>query len=292
MLYIPATEEDVPEVIRSAMPGGIDSIGLPTPRIIPWPFRDNDALRAQRDAIGLSPLQADFVRGLAFAAWASSRPLRLMSLGLPSHATLDDALLACLRREGWRLAGFDDTKLDACWELRWEFFADYASRAAGYRPGASYHDRLRLELLLHAWERVAQNADADAVALDLLNLRLAQTSAAFSARHAIALGLLRRAAAERRAEAVAERRLRERLRAGLAELPADGARRRAIERALDGAGDLGAAIAEHGSESMRAAWMAHRRQPPPLDARAELEPRLARLHRRLWAFVEDDARPR
>ena len=46
---------------------------------------------------------------------------------------------------------------------------------------------------------------------------------------------------------------------------------------------MAAAVQRYGTESMRAMLRAFREQPPATDARAELEPLLARLRRNLWA---------
>lgn len=164
----------------------------------PLPFRDTDALRAQTRALGLSRLQADFVRYLALSAWLVCHPVRQIWNRPPStHPALDSCLAAFLNRAGWPLRGTDDPALGNCWELRWEFVAARAGAAAFVRKAPSYHDRVRLEFLLAAWERVVGNSGGDAAAVDLLSQRLAESSCAFGARFALPIDLLRRAAGER-----------------------------------------------------------------------------------------------
>lgn len=167
----------------------------------PLPFRDTERLRAQTRELGLSRLQADFIRYLALSAWLVCHPLRQLWNRPPSmHPMLDSCLAAFLNRAGWPLRGTDDPALGNCWELRWEFVAASTGQAAFLRKAPSYHDRVRLEFLLAAWERVTAIAGSDAATIDLLSQRLAESSAAFGARFALPVDLLRRAADERRAD--------------------------------------------------------------------------------------------
>ena len=247
----------------------------------PWPFRDNAASRRRQSA--LTPLQADFARSLAMSAWAARKPMRMILFGLAMHAMLDDALLECLRNAGWGFDGLDDPQLDACWDSRWEFVAATAETPARYQPGPSYHDRLRLELLLDAWERASLRFKGDGRRLDPLADALARTAAEFSPELALPADLLRKVADERRADADAERRLRRGLRDRLEGLAGDDIRHLAIAGALDGWGDADKAVQRYGTASMRELLRACREQPPSAQARAELEPFLSRLRRNLWA---------
>ena len=249
---------------------------------IPWPFRDSDWLRAQ---IGraLTPLQADFARCLAMSAWAAHKPMRMLVFGLAMHATLDDALLQCLRKSGWPFAGLDDPRLDACWDSRWEFVAASDEVPGRFRRGPSYHERLRVELLLDAWERASLRLTGDGRRLDPLAEALARTTAAFSRDLALPPQLLRKVADERRAELAAERRLRRSLRDRLEDVAGDDIRHLAIAGAFDGWGDIDKAVQRYGTESMRAMLRTFREQPPATEARAELEPLLASLRLNLWA---------
>jgi hypothetical protein len=249
---------------------------------IPWPFRDSDWLRAQTGR-RLSPLQADFARCLAMSAWAAHKPMRMLVFGLAMHATLDDALLECLRRSGWPFEGLDDPRLDACWDSRWEFVAATEDVPGRFQRGPSYHERLRVELLLDAWERASLRLAVDERRLDPLAQALAQTTAAFSRELALPPALLRKVADERRADVDAERRLRRCLREGLEEVAGDDIRHLAIAGAFDGWGDIDKAVQRYGTEPMRAMLRAFREQPPPTDARDALEPLLAQLRRNLWA---------
>ena len=249
---------------------------------VPWPFRDSDWLRAQ---IGksLTPLQADFARCLAMSAWAAHKPMRMLVFGLAMHATLDDALLECLRKCGWPFGALDDPRLDVCWDSRWEFVAASDEVPSRYQQGPSYHDRLRVELLLDAWERASLHFVGDGRRLDPLADALARTSAAFSPELALPPGLLRKVADERRADIDVERRLRRGLRDRLEELPGDDIRHLAIAGAFDGWGDIDKAVRRYGTESMRSLLRAFRELPPATKARAELEPLLVHLRRNLWA---------
>jgi len=257
-----------------------DSVARPaTP---PWPFLDSECSLGQ---IGSGPtrLEADFARCLAVAAWASNKPMRMVALGLPMHAALDDCLLACLRNAGWTLDGLDDARLARCWDSRWEFVAPTASVAAHYRPGPSYHERLRVELLLDAWERASLQGSHTSCGLDALTRALANATAAFCADLALPFERLRDAAAERRAEIDAEQRLRTDVRDRLDEIASDDIRHLAIAGALDGWADLGKIVQRYGTESMRARVAQWRLRPPSTRARAELEPSLERLRRELWS---------
>lgn len=249
---------------------------------VPWPFRENPAAR-RRVGSALSPLEADFARCLAMSAWAVLKPLRMVLFGMPMHASLDDCLLASLRRAGHELESLAARELDACWESRWEFVAASDEAPSHYRRGPSYHERLRVELVLDAWERASLRLGGDGRELDPLADALARATAAFSPALALPAELLRRVAAERRADADAERRLRRGVRDRLAEIPGDDIRHLAIAGALDGWADVDTAVRRYGTPPMRA-WLARcRSEAPATLARAELEPRLARLRRELWA---------
>lgn len=249
---------------------------------VPWPFRDSEWLRAQ---IGksLTPLQADFARCLALSAWAAHKPMRMLVLGLAMHATLDDALLESLRLSNWPFQALDDPRLDVCWDSRWEFIAATDEMPARYQPGPSYHDRLRVELLLDAWERASLQFVGEGRRLDPLALALARTTAAFSPELALPAALLRKVASERHADIEAEQRLRRGLRDRLEELPGDDIRHLAITGAFDGWGDIDQAVRRYGTESMRSLLRLFRSLPPATEAREELEPLLTRLRRNLWA---------
>ena len=236
----------------------------------PWPFRDSE--RSQRQ-IGAGPtrVEADFARCLAIAAWAVSKPMRMVALGLPMHSSLDDCLLACLDHAGWTLVGLDDARLEACWDARWEFVAATVDAPSHYRPGPSYHERLRLELLLDAWERASLRGTGSIGEHDALADALARATAAFAPELALPFDLLRAVAVERRADIEAEQRLRRDVRNGLCEIAGDDIRHLAIAGALDGWADLDKAVMRYGTESMRALLRAWRRQPPSTHARAELE---------------------
>jgi len=263
------------------MHGTLDFPPSLTPWTVPWPFLDNAASRGRQGA--LTPLQADFARSLALSAWAARKPMRMILFGLAMHTTLDDALLESLRNAGWKFDGLDNPQLDACWDSRWEFVAASAEAPARYQPGPSYHDRLRLELLLDAWERASLRFKGDGRRLDPLADALARTTAAFSAELALPAHLLREVADERRAEAEAERRLRRGLRDRLDELAGDDIRHLAIAGALDGWGDADKAVQRYGTPSMRTLLRTFREQPPSARARADLEPLLSRLRGNLWA---------
>jgi len=254
----------------------------------PWPFHDSASSHRQVGG-ALSPLCADFARSLAISAWAIEKPLRLVAIGLPTHATLDECLIACLRRSGWRIGGIGDPVLEACWDSRWEFVAENGNAPAHYRAGPSYRERLRLELMLDAWERISLRANADA-ALDALARKLARASADFSLPLALPPALLERAAVERAAELIAEECLHAELRAALADFDPDDLRHLAISAALAGASDLNKAVIRHGTEAMRRALNAHRERSVSTVARAALEPLIARLRRCLWAPTDSAER--
>jgi hypothetical protein len=262
-----------------------DSTAIPAQAFsVPGPFRDSKSLR-NRAASDLSRLQADFARCLALAAWAIAKPLRLVAFGVPMHAGIDDALLACLRNAGWPFAGLDDARLDECWDSRVEFAAASADEPAQYREGPSYHERLRLELLLDAWERISLRLVSDVSALDALAARLAEASAVFAAPLAVPIDALRRAAAERQAEALCEDLLEAQLRVDLAAFPAEHIGRLAIQCALDGAVDAGKAVQRYGTEAMRERVREFGERRPPTQARAIADFVLARLRRELWAPI-------
>ena len=163
-----------------------------------------------------------------------------------------------------------------------------ASSPARYRPAPSYQDRLRVQLLIDAWQR-ALRRPGGIDALDAIAARLASATAALAARLALPLAVLRRAAAEHRVDAAAEESLRHQLRRGLIGLAEDDVRYLAIVAALDGAGDVAMAVQRHGTAAMRVLLRAHVERMSPTGARTTLEPRLARLRRELWAPVASHA---
>jgi hypothetical protein len=246
-------------------------------------FRDGEASRRQ---IGrqLGALEADFARCLAMSAWAVAKPLRMIVFGLPMHASLDECLLARLRDAGHAVCGLEDAALAPCLESRWEFVRGGECRPARYRPAPSYHERLRVELLLDAWTR-ASRRPAGIDALEAIAAHLAAATAALSAPLALPLALLRRAAAEHRVDAASDERLRRQLRRSLVTLGEDDVRHLAIAAALDGAGDLAAAVQRFGTAPMRVLLRAHLDRPRASGARVELAPRLARLRREIWTPV-------
>ena len=65
----------------------------------------------------------------------------------------------------------------------------------------------------------------------------------------------------------------------------DGIGRLALTLALDGGADLGDAVQRYGTPTMRVLLRAHRERCVPGSACADLEPRLARLRREVWAPV-------
>jgi hypothetical protein len=97
--------------------------------------------------------------------------------------------------------------------------------------------------------------------------------------------LLRRAAAERQLDAAAEDRLRRQIRRGMLGLAEDDVGRLALTLALDGAADLCETVQRYGTRAMRVLLRAHRDRYVPGSACADLEPRLARLRREVWAPV-------
>lgn len=164
----------------------------------PWAYRNSDALCAQAHGLGLTALQADFVRCFALSAWLVHVPPEGPCARPPdARQMLDTSLAALLRDAGWPVRSVADPALDDCRELRWEFVPADARRAAHYCPGPSYHDRLRLELLLATWRNALLRPDGDAEALELLARRLADDSRAFGPDAAVPIGLLRRATAKR-----------------------------------------------------------------------------------------------
>jgi hypothetical protein len=247
-------------------------------------FRDGEVSRRQ---IGtqLDALHADFARCLAMSGWAIARPLRLIVFGLPMQASLDECLLACLQDAGHAFGGLDAAMLAACLDSRWEFVRGNEVSPARYRPGPSYHERLRVDLLLDAWDRASRRADVGYETIETLARDLATASAALSSRLALPYALLRRAAAERRIDSDAELRLQRHVRKGLVELAMGDIRHLAITAALDGGGDVAATVQRYGTASMRVLLRAHIERSPPTSARAALAPRLARLRRELWTSL-------
>ena len=246
-------------------------------------FRDGDASRRQ---IGtqIGALEADFARCLAMAAWAAEKPLRMLVFALPMQASLDQCLLARLRDAGHPVRSLGDDTIAACLDSRWEFVRGSETRPARYRPAPSYNDRLRVALLIDAWERASRrNGAIDAI--ETLSRHLSEASAAFVARLGVPSALLRRAAAERQLDSAAEDQLRRQIRRGMLGLADDDVRRLALTIALDGGADLGDAVQRYGTPSMRTLLRAHRDRSAPGSACADLELRLASLRREVWAPV-------
>jgi len=248
-------------------------------------FRDGDVSRRQ---IGtqLDPLDADFARCLAMSGWAIARPLRLIVFGLPMHASLDDCLVDRLRDAGRTVSGLDDARIAGCLDSRWEFVRGHDGMPARYRPGPSYHERLRVELLVNAWRRAATMPGIAIDTLETLARQLASATAALGARRALPIALLRRAAAEHQLEAAATEGFRRQIRKGLLDLPEDDVRHLAIAAALDGHGDVATAVRRHGTASMRVVLRAHVECGTSNGSRSALAPRIARIACELWASSE------
>ena len=247
-------------------------------------FHDGEVSRRQ---IGtqLDPLHADFARCLAMSGWAIARPLRLIVFGLPMHASLDECLLDRLHDAGRRFSGLDDAEIAACLDSRWEFVRANEGAPARYRPGPSYHERLRVGLLLDAWQRAAHRSDIGIDALDTWTRDLAAATSALGIRLALPIALLRRASAEWRLDADANERMHRQIRKSLIELAEGDVRHLAIAAALDGDGDVAGAVGRYGTASMRVLLRAHVERNVPRGARGMLAPRLARLRRELWASI-------
>ena len=246
-------------------------------------FRDGETSRRQIGA-QLDLVQADFARCLAMSGWAIARPLRMLAFGLPMQTTLDDCLLARLRDAGYALQGLDDRALGACLDSRWEFVRGNECAPARYRPAPSYHDRLRVELLVDAWRRAAARCSG-VEALERIAEQLAAATRALGSRFALPIALLRRVAAETCIDAAADDRLRHQLRRELIRMDDDDVRHLAIAAALDGAADVTMAVRRYGSPAMHVLLRAHQDRTSSTSARTTLEPRLARLRRELWAPV-------
>jgi hypothetical protein len=246
-------------------------------------FRDGEASRRQ---IGtqLDQAQADFARCLAMSGWAIVRPLRLIVFGLPMRASLDDCLLARLHDAGYELGGLGDEAIRPCLDSRWEFVRGNEYRPARYRPAPSYHERLRVELLIAAWQR-ASRGPTGVGAIESIARSLATATAALAAHLALPIALLRRAAAERLLDAAAQERLHRQVRKGLLEFAEHDIAYLAIMAALDGAGDIVPAVRRYGTASMQVLLRAHVERMSQTGARTALEPRLARLRRELWAPI-------
>jgi hypothetical protein len=249
-------------------------------------FRDGEASRRQ---IGtqLGAAEADFARCLAMSGWAVAKPLRLLVFGLPMHATLDECLLARLRDTGRAIDGLDDAALKPCLEARWEFVRGNEMRPARYRPAPSYRERLRVALLVDAWERSARRG-REIDKLESIASELAAATGALAVHLALPAALLRRAAAEHRRDAEAEERLGRQLRRELLDLREHDIAHLAITAALDGAGDLADAVRRHGTAPMRVLWRAHVERATTTSARTTLKPKLARLRRELWTPLAGD----
>lgn len=246
-------------------------------------FRDGDASRRQ---IGtqLGALEADFARCLAMSAWAIEKPLRMLVFGLAMQTSLDDCLLARLRDAGHALRSLGDDALARCLDSRWEFVRGSEMRPARYRPAPSYNDRLRVALLIDAWERASRRGGGIDT-IEALSRRLSNASATHAARLGVPAALLRHAAAERQLDVAAEDRLRRQIRRGMLGFADDDVRRLALTAALDGHADLTEAVQRHGTPSMRVLLRAHRDRHVPGSACADIEPRLARLRHEVWAPV-------
>jgi len=246
-------------------------------------FRDGEASRRQ---IGtqLDQAQADFARCLAMSGWALAKPLRLIVFGLPMRASLDECLLARLRDARYELGGLEGEALQPCLDSRWEFVRGNEYRPARYRPGPSYHERLRVELLIGAWQR-ASRGPTGVDALESIARNLATATTALAAHLALPVALLRRAAAERLLDAAAEERLHRQIRKGMLEFAEHDIRHLAITAALDGGGDIVNAVRRYGTASMHVLLRAHVERASATGARTVLEPRLARLRRDLWAPI-------
>lgn len=246
-------------------------------------FRDGDASRRQ---IGtqLGAVEADFARCLAMSAWAAERPLRMLVFALPMQTSLDECLVARLRAAGHALRSLSDDAFARCLESRWEFVRGRETQPARYRPAPSYNDRSRVALLIDAWERATRRSGAIDT-IESLSRRVSEASVAIDARLGVPTALLRSAAAERQLAAAAEENLRRQIRRGMLAFGDDDVRRLALSAALDGGADLGEAVQRHGTPAMRLFLRAHRDRYVPGSARADLEPRLARLRQAIWAPV-------
>jgi hypothetical protein len=247
-------------------------------------FHDGDISRRQ---IGtqLDRLHADFARCLAMSGWALARPLRLIVFGLPMHASLDECLVDRLCDAGREVSGLDDERIAACLDSRWEFVRCHDGSPARYRPGPSYHERLRVDLLIEAWHRAARKPGVAIDTLEALARQLASATAALGARLSLPIALLRRAAAEHRLDGEATECLHRQLRKGLLDLPEDDVRHLAIAAALDGNGDVESAVRRYGTASMRVLLRAHVERNVPGGSRGVLAPKLARISRELWASL-------
>jgi hypothetical protein len=246
-------------------------------------FRDGETSRRQIGA-QLDAAQADFARCLAMSGWAIARPLRMLAFGLPMQTSLDDCLLARLRDAGYALQGLDDDAVGACLDSRWEFVRGNECAPARYRPAPSYHDRLRVGLLLDAWRRASRRCSSIDT-LETIAGHLAAATGKLGSRLALPIALLRRAAAEICIDAAADDRLRHQLQRELIRMDDDDVRHLAITAALDGAADVATAVRRYGSAAMRVLLRAHQDRTSSTGARTTLEPRLARLRRELWAPV-------
>ena len=142
-------------------------------------------------------------------------------------------------------AGSIDDVLQPCLDSRWEFVRGNEYRPARYRPAPSYHERLRVELLIGAWQR-ASRRPVGADALESMARDLAAATAALAAHLALPVALLRRAAAERLVDAAAEERLHRQIRKGMLEFAEHDIRHLAIAAALDGGGDHRCAVRRYG----------------------------------------------
>ena len=246
-------------------------------------FRDGEASRRQ---VGtqLGRLEADFARCLAMSAWAIEKPLRMLVFGLPMQTTLDECLLARLRAAGHALGSLADERLAACLDSRWEFVRGGELHAARYRPAPSYNDRLRVALLIDAWERASRRSGCTD-AIESLSRRLSEASATLDARLGIPAALLRTAAAERQLDLAAEADFRQQIRRAMLGFADEDIRRLALTAALEGGADLAEAVRRHGTPAMRVLLRAHSDRPRAGSACADVEPRLVRLRREVWAPV-------
>jgi len=244
-------------------------------------FRDGDASRRQ---IGtqLDATEADFARCLAMSAWAIEKPLRMLVFALPIETSLDECLLARLRDAGHALRSLGDDAIARCLDSPWAFVRGSEAGPARYRPAPSYNDRLRVALLIDAWERAARRCGVIDT-IEALSRRLSEAGAALAPRLGVPAALLRRAAAEMQLDVAAEERLRRQIRRRMVGFGDDDIRRLALTAALEGDADLAETVQRHGTPAMRIFLRAYRDRCASGSACADVAPRLARLRQALWA---------
>jgi hypothetical protein len=241
-------------------------------------FHLTPALIADAATLGLDTLRAEFLCYLALGLHI--REHHGIPICIDSSTRLQDDVLRLLQAGGrHELQNFDDLRLRDCWDLRWTFQPDAPLHRAHFRPGPSYNDRLRMELLLNIWERSPLRSDEDPDATDVIARSLRETAARFG--HFLKPELLRDAAEERRAETRAWSDLHSRMRTQVERLPHDSLAYLALTEAIDGGCDLPLAVARHGSGEMRD--ILRPRLAPPVTQRQALEPALRQLRRRIWS---------